>query len=144
MTDNALFALILGILNGQLADVGLTGTVIVKGYQNVRHGVEASPLKPPTKAAYLTKLFDKRDGLPAETYKWDTTSSVEVRTQTQLYHSTFQISTLAVQTPGNTTQLTASDVANLLAAILQNQETMATFQAQGVGILNIETDIKNA
>src|ERR1035437_9065621 len=121
MNDNPIYALILSILNGQLADVGLSGTVIVKGFQDVRQGVEASSLASPTKAAYLVKLFDIRDGYPRETDVWD---------------STIQLSTLAVQTPGNTTQLTASDVANLLAMILQNSNTMSLFQAQGVGILD--------
>lgn len=142
MNDNALFTLILTVLNGQLADVGLAGTVIVKAYQDVREGVEASPLNAPTKSAYLTKLFDKRDGFPREDYIWDDINEIEVRTQLQLYHSTFQLSALAVQTPGNTTQLTASDVANLIAALLQNANTMRLFQAQGVGILAI-TDIRN-
>lgn len=143
MNDNPLISLVLSVLNGQLADVGLTGTVIVKAYQDVRNGIEASPLTTQTKSAYLVKLHDKRDGFPREDYTWDNTNHVEVRTQTQVYHSTFQLTALAVQIPGNTSQLTASDVANLLVAILQNQETMALLQAQGVGILNSITDIRN-
>ena len=142
MNDNQLLQLILTTLNGQLADVGLDGTIIAKAYQDVRQGVELSPADAPAKAAYLVKLYDKRDGFPLETYVWDENSSTEVRSQVQLYHSTFQLSTLAVQVPGNTSQLTASDVANLLAALLQNDITMALFQAQGVGILAI-TDIRN-
>lgn len=143
MNDNALFTLVLSVLNSQLADVGLTGTTIVKGYQDVREGVEASPISAPTKAAYLVKLYDMRDGYPREDFVWDTVNSVEVRTQTQVYHSTFQLSTLAVQTPGDTTQLTASDVANRLASILQNSQTQALFQAQGVGILDIIRNVTN-
>lgn len=142
VNDNPIIELILTVLNGQLADVGLAGTVIVKAYQSVRQGVELSPGYTETKAAYLVKLYDKRDGFPEEDYVWDEVNQVETRTQTQVYHSTFQLTTLAVQTPGNTTQLTASDTANLISALLQNQETMALFQAQGVGILAI-TDIRN-
>ncbi len=142
MNDNQLIQLILSVLNGQLADVGLGGTIIAKAYQDVRQGTELSPADAPTKAAYLCKLFDKRDGFPFEGYVWDTNASIEVRTQLQVYQTTFQMSTLAVQVPGKTTQLTASDVANLLTALLQNSETSELFQAQGVGILAI-TDIRN-
>lgn len=142
MNDNQLYTLILQVLNAQLADVGLAGTVIVKAYQPVRQGVEASPGYEPTRSGYLTKLTDTRDGSPREAYVWDEVNQVETRTQTTVIHSTFQLTTLAVQVPGNTTQLTASDVANLLSAVLQNQYTIHLFQQQGVGILNI-TDIRN-
>lgn len=142
MNDNQLITLILAVLNAQLADVGLTGTVLVKAYQPIRQGVEQSPGYEPTKSGYLVKLFDKRDGFPREDYVYNATDEAEIRTQTQVYHSTFQLTALAVQVPGATTMLTASDVANLLAGLLQNPETMAAFQAQGVGILAI-TDIRN-
>ena len=142
MLDNQLFTLILSTLNGQLADVGLAGTIIAKAYQPIREGVEQSSISSPTVSAYLTKLYDLRDGFPGQADEWSDTSNTETQTQTQVYHSTFQLSTLAVQQPGNVTQLTASDVANLLAALLQNPITMALFQAQGVGILTI-TDIRN-
>lgn len=136
MNDNALYNLILQVLNVQLADVGLTGLVIAKSNQDTREGVEA------TTGAYLTKLYDKRDGFPREDYVWDSIDNVETWTQSQVYHSTFQLTALAIQTPGNTTQLTASDTANLLCALLQNPISMAMFQAQGVGILAV-TDVRN-
>lgn len=137
MNDNQLYTLILSILNSQLADVGLSGLVIAKANQDIRQGVE------PITSAYIVKLYDMRDGFPHEEYVWDEINQLEVRTQTQLYHSTFQITALAIQTPGNTTQLTASDTANLLASVLQNQETIALFQAQNVGMLDIIKDIQN-
>lgn len=137
MNDNQLYTLILSVLNAQKADVGLPNLVIAKAYQDQRQGVEL------VTGAYIVKLFDQRDGFPDENYTWDELNQVEVRTQTQVYHSTFQITALAVQTPGNTSQLTASDTANLLAAILQNQESIAAFKAQNVGMLNIIKDIRN-
>lgn len=142
MNDNPLIQLILSVLNGQLADVGLAGTELAKAYQDVRQGVEISPGYAPTKAGYIVKLYDKRDGFPKEEYVWNETAQMETRTQTQLYHSTFQLTTLAVQVPGAVTMLTASDVANLLAGLLQNANSMRLFQEQGVGILAID-DIRN-
>jgi len=142
MYDNPIYALILSVLNAQLADVGLAGTTLVKAYQSPRQGVVESTANAPTTSGYLIKLCDKRDGSPREDYCWNGTSSEMIRTQTSVIHSTFQLTTLAVQTPGNLTQLTASDVANLLADVLQNEYTQHLFIQQGVGILNI-TDIRN-
>lgn len=142
MLDNPLYTLILSVLNAQLASVGLTGTTIVKAYQSVRQGVVPSPGYSPTTSGYLVKLFDKLDGFPDEGYVWDATNQVEAHTQTQLYHSVFQLTALAIQVPGNTTQLTASDVANLLVGILRKPHTMQLLQAQGVGILDI-TEVRN-
>lgn len=60
----------------------------------------------------------------------------------QQYASTFQLSGLSTQNPSNIESLTASDIVNLGAYVLQNQQTIAAFEAQGVGILAIQ-DIRN-
>ncbi len=131
MLDNPLYILIISTLTAQLADAGLGGLVIAKADQDVRQGVE------PLTGAYLIKLFDVFDGMPEEDYVWDTVHSVETWTQTQVVLSTFQMCGLAIQTPGNLTQLTASDTANLLAALLKTPVTMAVLQAQGVGLVSL-------
>ncbi len=131
MNDNALYTLIKTTIDAQLADVGLAGLVTAKAYQDIRQGTEA------TTAAYFTKLFDVFDGMPEEDCEWDSVHSVETRTQTQVVQSTFQLIGLAIQTPGNLTQLTASDTANLIAGILKTPETMAAFQAVGVGLVSL-------
>lgn len=58
-------------------------------------------------------------------------------TETQQYASTFQLSALSTQDPANIESLTASDIANLAAYVLQNSMTIAALEAQGVGILRI-------
>lgn len=131
MQDNPLYILIISTLTAQLADVGLAGLVIAKANQDIRQGVE------PLTGAYLIKLFDHFDGMPEEDFVWDSVNGVEVRTQTQVVESTFQLNGLAIQTPGNLTQLTASDTANLLAGLLKTPDTMAALQASGVGLVSL-------
>jgi hypothetical protein len=65
----------------------------------------------------------------------------ESHEEIQQYETTFQISTLASQNPANQNQLTAADIANYAAAVLQSDAMIAALEAQGVGILRI-TDIR--
>jgi hypothetical protein len=58
-------------------------------------------------------------------------------TETQQYISTFQMSALATQDPSNVESLTASDILNYGVYVMQTGSTIASFEAQGVGILNI-------
>lgn len=63
-------------------------------------------------------------------------------TESTVYASTFQCSALATQNPANTESLTASDIANLAAYVLQSAATIAAFEAQGVGVLRVP-DVRN-
>lgn len=63
-------------------------------------------------------------------------------TETQQYMTTFQFSALATQDPSNVASLTASDIVNYAAAIMQSLTTIQTLQAQNIGILKIG-DIRN-
>lgn len=62
-----------------------------------------------------------------------------VYTEMEQYASTFQCSALATQDPSNLESLTASDIVNYAAYVLQNQGVIAAFEAEGVGILRIST-----
>jgi len=71
-----------------------------------------------------------------------TSAHAEVTVEEQVYESTFQVSALATQDPANPNQLTASDIVNYGAYIMQSGVTVAAIEAQGVGILKIG-DIRN-
>ena len=58
-------------------------------------------------------------------------------TETQQYLTTFQFSALATQDPSNITGLTASDIANLAASIMQSLSTITALEALGIGVLKI-------
>lgn len=61
-----------------------------------------------------------------------------VYTEDQQYSTTFQASALSTQDPADTNQLTASDILNYVAAVLQSQTAIDTFENNNVGILRID------
>lgn len=65
----------------------------------------------------------------AGTYTW---------TETQQLLSLFQITALSTQDPANPNQLTASDLANLAAHIMQSTDTVAQLEAKGIGVLKVK------
>lgn len=71
-----------------------------------------------------------------------TSAAVEVTIQEQAYETTFQVSGLSTQDPANPNQLTASDIVNYASAIMQSGTTVASIEAQGVGVLKV-SDIRN-
>jgi hypothetical protein len=60
-----------------------------------------------------------------------------VHTEITQFETTFQFSALATQNPANTSQLTAADILNYARYVLQSQPSIATLEAQGVGVYNI-------
>jgi hypothetical protein len=136
MLDNQLIALVIqAILAGESA-AGIAGTPIKQAFQPTAQGANSQP------TAYLYKLYDHRVGFVARTDVWDKTNGFMVHTETQAYTTAFQISTLATQDPNTPTQYTASDILNLIASILQSSVTVATLEAQDVGILHID-EVRN-
>lgn len=136
MLDNQIIALVVQILIAGEATAGIAGTPIAAAFQPSRQGVNT----PPT--AFIFKIADHRYGYIQRSDKWDANNQQMVHTETQQYETTFQISALATQNPATPTQLTASDICNLCAAILQSDAAIATFEAQGVGIERV-TDVRN-
>lgn len=137
MLDAALFKLIIETVRQQLVFARIPGVTLDQAYQPVRQGV--NKVQP---SAYVMKLFDKRDGSPSQEYIWDEDKQLETKTITQQMLTTFQITALNTPDPNNPTQYTASDIANLLAAILQSPTTVEMFRIHDVGILNI-TEVRN-
>lgn len=136
MLDNPLITLVISaILAGESA-ANIAGTPVKQAFQPTAQGVNTRP------TAYLYKLYDHRVGFVARTDVWDKVNGFMVHTETQQYTTTFQISTLATQDPKTPTQYTASDILNLIASILQSSVTIATLEAQDVGILHID-EVRN-
>lgn len=137
MLDNALITIIRNALIAGETIAGITGTPIAQAFQPTQQGVNTVP------TIYIYKIGpDKRYGFPYWSDVWDEDTQKIIHTELQQYESTFQVSTLATQNPANQNQYTASDIANLCAAILQSQVTVASLQTQGVGIERI-TNVRN-
>lgn len=136
MLDNVLIKLIIATIIEQESIAGIDGTPIKQAFQPTQQGVNTQ------QTAYLHKIGDRRLGTPLRTNVWNELTQTMVHTETQVYETTFQISALSTQNPSNTTQYTASDVLNLIAYILQSEQTINTFLAQDVGILRI-SEVRN-
>jgi hypothetical protein len=135
MLDNPLITLLIAAITAGEVAAGIEGLPIAQAFQPTQEGVPTEP------SAFLHKVFDHPLGMPERSDVWDSEAETIAHTETQRYETTFQISTLATQDPNavdSQTQYTASDILNLVRYILQNSTTIATLQAQNVGILKID------
>jgi hypothetical protein len=136
MRDNALIRLIRETIIAQEAIAGIPGTPIAQAFQPTQQGVKKVP------TAYIYKVGDRRRGYPERTEFWDEDEEEMIHTESQWYETTFQISALSIQDPADTDQLTASDIVNQIAYIMQSETTVDALQAQGVGVLKVN-DVDN-
>lgn len=136
MLDNQLIALIRNTIIASEAIAGISGTPIAQAFQPTQQGVNTVP------TAYLHKVGDRRYGYPSRIDTWDADNEIMIHTELQQYESTFQMSALATQKPTTPDAYTASDILNLIAYTLQNGNSIAAFEAQGVGIERV-TAIRN-
>lgn len=66
-----------------------------------------------------------------------TTQGAQTYTEIQQYATSFQASALANQDPSDTESLTASDIANFAAYVMQSAATISGLEAVGVGVLRV-------
>lgn len=137
MLDNELFTLLIDILARGEIVANLPPIAIVQAYQPTQQGIGSTP------TAYLHKVSDHRLGFPYRADTWDPVIGQLVHLEVQDYETTFQLSALSTQKPATPMQLTASDIVNQMAYILQSSSTIEKLNAQGVGMLRIQ-DIRNA
>lgn len=135
MFDNQLIALVINTIIAQETIAGIPGTPIKSAFQPTLQGVNNQP------TAYMYKIGDRRVGSPNRSDVWSVPCSSMIHTELQQYESTFQISALSTQNPA-APGLTASDLLNQIAYILQSSVTIATLEAQGVGIERV-MDVRN-
>lgn len=136
MLDNALNILIRNTILAGLTSRGYSGIAVMQMNQPTQQGANI----PAT--IYFTKLSDDRYGFLGRSDDWDEDAETMVHTEVQNYISKFQIQALSIQNPANTSSLTASDLVNITASILQSDSGRKMLWNAGVGILRI-TDIRN-
>lgn len=129
MTDEEIFTIVRLFLIQQMVGVG-----VIQRYQPVAEGVPEEPI------VTMHKIGDKRYGFPKEKDEWDEDQELFVHTHEQAMETTIQFS--ALQPNGETDGVTASDIVNAAADILQTQEAVVYFQSLGMSILRV-TDIRN-
>lgn len=136
MLDNDLIKLFLPILNTGLVDAGFSSVKVKQSNQPTQQGVNSLP------TIYFFKVGDRRFGNLKFNDAWDSDSETMIHTEIQMYETTFQFSCLAIQNPSNTNLYTASDLINLVCAILQSESTRLTLINSGVGLLRV-SEIRN-
>jgi hypothetical protein len=135
MQDNALIQAFLPIISAGLASQGYLNIPIVQAYQPTQQGINSSA------TIYFYKVNDYRYGYVKREDNWDSNTSTMIHTETQLYETIFQINALVIQDPINISY-TASDLINVIAAIMQSENTLTLLQQQDIQILRI-TDVRN-
>ncbi len=135
MKDNELYKLLIATIQAAEPDFGIPNVVskpgvpVYQSYQPTQQGVTTGP------AAYLEIIGHQRIGQPQRADIYDAgPPATMTHTETQIMLTQFQISALSTQNPNSTTQYTAADIVNLIAMILQNQQTIESLIAQGCGI----------
>lgn len=141
MLDNKLFEDILkmlkaGIQANYFVDVDIPNTVTKQSYQPTQEGV----LNKPT--LYVHKIDDHRYGWQGRKDTWNQDESKMVHTENQKMESRFQVSALVTQNPKTPGQLTASDLVNCAAGILQSLPALEYLRSRGIGIERI-IDVRN-
>lgn len=129
MFDNQIFQLLRGVIIANVTAFGLPSNLAVKkAYQPTRQGVNTAP------TLYIFKVSDRPLGSQKQSDTWDPVGLKSVHVEMQQYETSFQLQALVKQDPTQINQLTASDVVKRARAILQHSTTIASLQANGVGL----------
>ena len=136
MLDNALSILLRQIILDGLEQSEIEGVAVKQGYQPTQQGKESG------KCVQFFKISDHNHGSPARIDRWDQDNSVMIRETRQTVETTIQISAMAPRDPSDLNAMTASDLAQMVAMILQDEDAIKRFADNKIGILRI-TDVRN-
>ena len=95
---------------------------------------QGAPSEP---AVFFQKIGDKFYGSPARRLDYDANLDIYNDNEIQICESTFQITSLVIQHPGNTDIPTASDVINYTKMYLQHAASIRYFKNLEIGMLRI-------
>ena len=135
MTDNELLALVIGIIRAGLTAQSITA-VVRQANQPRQQGTPTEP------TILINKVSNKRYGYMQRSDTWIPEESIMRHTEKQWFETTFQIGALSIQNPTDLEQLTASDLVNTVAQIMQTDATLLTLRAENVGIYRV-TNVRN-
>lgn len=137
MNDKAMAVLIMSTLLPRMqAQPSLASCVLARNFQQRQQGRVTGP------AVYFVKITDAKHGSPRRAELWDEDAGQFAHEEQQLYETTYQFSAMIPQDPAAATELTESDVLNLVSAIMQSDVVIAAFRAAGVGLQRI-TSVSN-
>jgi hypothetical protein len=134
MTDNQVILIFRTIILQGLVDAGLTNVAVKQSNQPTQQGINTNP------TVYFFKVSNRRYGFLGRYSTW--TNSAMQHKEIQYIESTFQIAALVLQNPKIPTAPTASDLINVVADIMQSEQTCTILNSSGIGILRV-TEIRN-
>jgi len=114
----------------------LTGAEVARNFQPRQQGASSGPI------VYFFKVNTHRHGHPAKLDIWDLNTGTFVHGEKQLCEDTYQFSAWIPQDPANVTDLTESDILNMVSGIIQSDVVISAFKAEEVGILRV-TEVRN-
>ncbi len=132
MNDNDVIRIIIALLDAGYTALGLGDVLVKQAYQPTLQGT------PSTRAVFLRKVMAPRYGHPGKSDVYNAGDEDFDTTESIWRTPTFQLSGLAVQDPSDTASLTASDITEKAADILQTRATRQTLLASGIGIERIK------
>lgn len=131
MNDTQVIILLIQILRQALDGMGLNDVQILQDFQPTQQGI------PEARVVYIHKLTPKRYGHPIETPVYNSNTGEFDVTEGFWRVVPWQISTRAQQDPEDLTGLTAADLADTVADILQMSSTRQTLLTNNIGIERI-------
>jgi len=131
MNDNQVLRVLLPILSSGLVALGVSGILIKQSYQPRQTGVEISP------TLYIHKIQAQRYGFPGRKDTYNSTNRNFDHQESIWRNPTWQVDGLSTQDPNNIQQLTASDIVEAAADVLQQSATREALLQQDIGILRI-------
>ena len=141
MRDNEIMRVLIPNLTASLVEFvassnfAVQSPIVKQSFQPTQQGVPTCP------TVFIHKIGDHRYGFPKKEYKWDEIKERMVNTETQIMETMYQVNALFIQDPANMVQLTASDLVNETAAILQSDYFLQILKANDIGMERI-TDIR--
>jgi hypothetical protein len=136
LKDNELILAFRPIVVSALAALGYANVAVVQAYQPTQQGVSNTP------TVFFYKVYDHRYGYMKRLDTWDVGLQQMVHTENQVFETSFQVEALVTQNPANINQVTASDLVNAVAQILQTDKTIEALFVSGIQILRI-SEIRN-
>lgn len=121
----------------------LAGFALLNITTQVKQSNQPTQQGVPTGPVVLMSIVDnRRYGSPYRANVYNSEAEDFDHVETQVYETTLQFDALLPQTPTDAAQITAGDLVNYAAYILQSSRTIEALQVQGIGIERI-TQVRN-
>lgn len=128
MNDLQLFVILRTLLLNELSAMGLSNVEVAQGYQPTQQGVPEGPI------IYLHKLMTQKYGNPIESNVYNEQTG-QFDTEYKMWRKVpFQVNGRSQLDPSDLNALTASDLVNTVADIMQLPSVQQTLLTNGIGI----------